>query len=278
MLDQEQLTFYRNWFEEYVCSFQTDEPNCQKNIALKKAHTLRVCREIITLAGSLNLNPPDLYLAETIALFHDIGRFEQYKRYGTFWDMKSIDHGLLGIKILSEYQILKDLPSETAELITYAISHHNQAQLPQTGDPRKILFTQLVRDADKLDIWQMVKEYYLKEDRTRNEGMELGLPDTPEISAEIMEDLLARKIVRAVHLRTLNDFKLLQLGWLYDVNFKRTFELIKERGYLQVIYNVLPHTAAVQKIHRILEAYLEESISKKEPAAREKRSDSLSLC
>jgi hypothetical protein len=32
----------------------------------------------------LGQNLEELYFAEATALFHDIGRFEQYKRYGTF--------------------------------------------------------------------------------------------------------------------------------------------------------------------------------------------------
>ena len=39
-------------------------------------------------------------LAELIGLLHDIGRFEQIKRYNTFIDKNSINHGQLGVKIL----------------------------------------------------------------------------------------------------------------------------------------------------------------------------------
>ena len=41
-------------------------------------------------------------LAAYCGLLHDIGRFEQLKRYNTFVDSKSIDHGLLGYEILKE--------------------------------------------------------------------------------------------------------------------------------------------------------------------------------
>ena len=41
-------------------------------------------------------------------------------------------------------------------------------------------------------------------------------------------------------LKTLNDFKLLQIGWIYDVNFGRTFQIVRERGYLERIRESIP--------------------------------------
>jgi hypothetical protein len=36
-------------------------------------------------------------------------------------------------------------------------------------------------------------------------------------------------------IKTLNDLKLLQMGWAYDLNFPRSFRLLSERRYLETI-------------------------------------------
>ena len=42
-------------------------------------------------------------------MLHDIGRFEQIKRYGTFNDSKSVDHGEFGADLLfKEQRLIED--------------------------------------------------------------------------------------------------------------------------------------------------------------------------
>ena len=62
---------------------------------LKEKHSLRVCNEILNIGKNHNLTDNNLRLAEAMALFHDIGRFEQYTRYQTFVDKKSENHGVM---------------------------------------------------------------------------------------------------------------------------------------------------------------------------------------
>jgi hypothetical protein len=74
------------------------------------------------------------------------------------------------------------------------------------------------------------------------------LPDTPSISDDVYKDLMNKKIVNFKHLKNLNDFKLLQLAWIYDINFKPTFRRIEERNYLNMIYNVLPKLQKIKSL------------------------------
>jgi len=120
----------RNWFTSYVNTFKYDNNELQKNINIKREHTERVIEEIINIGKQLGLNDNQLNLAELIALFHDIGRFEQYKRYKTFSDHKSEDHAELGIKILKKYNVLYILDEEIQNLILCSIRYHNRASLP----------------------------------------------------------------------------------------------------------------------------------------------------
>jgi len=121
-----------------------------------------------------------------------------------------------------------------------------------------LFFTKLLRDADKLDIWRVLTDYYCNKNKPRNERFELGLPDTPEISEKVCQDLMAGRPIEEEHLKSLNDFKLLLMGWVYDVNFPWTFQLIRERGYLEMIRDALPPLERVLKIYSMVRTYLEK--------------------
>ena len=83
-------------FDEYVANYDKDNPK----VALKIEHTYRVMEASKNVAVSLGLDQDEIDLASLIGLLHDIGRFEQLKRYNCFIDSKTIDHALLGVQIL----------------------------------------------------------------------------------------------------------------------------------------------------------------------------------
>lgn len=258
MIKKETVSSFKTWFDDYTKSFYSGNPENQRNIELKEAHTRRVCGEILDIGNTLGLDDEDLHLAEVMALFHDIGRFEQYSHYGTFSDLKSEDHAILGVKVLRKTGVLELLDSSTVDLIIRCIAYHNRAFLPEDESERCLFFARLLRDADKLDILRVVTDYYQRKTGDRNGAIELGLPDTLEISPEIYEDLLAKKIVKTEYLKTLNDFKLLQMGWVFDVNFLRTFQLIQERHYIELIRDALPRSEKISEVYFTVRSHLEE--------------------
>jgi len=246
----------KNWFTNYVQSFKSSDPDLRQNIALKEEHTRRVCSEILDIGKELGLNDEELRLAEVIALFHDIGRFGQYARYRTFVDVNSVNHAEHGVKMLRKNGVLNDLDESIRDMILQIISYHNRAALPQEETEKCLFFTKLLRDADKLDIWRVVTDYYRRKNGKRNGAIELDLPDTPEISDDVYDDLMKGRIVDVTHLKNLNDFKLLQIGWIYDVNFAPTFQSIRGRGYLEMIREALPKSEKVEKIYSVAQSYL----------------------
>ena len=258
ILNQEKLDDLNSWFEQYVHSFHSDNPDIQRNFDIKLVHTRHVCMEILDLGQSLALSQKELYIAEVIALFHDVGRFEQYARYGTFYDLRSEDHATLGVKVLKENYVLDSLDSKTRDLILRSISYHNRAFLPKEETEICLFFSKLLRDADKLDIWRVVTDYYQNASQERNKALELDLRNTPEIADEVYEYLLTGKIVKVTAIKTLNDFKLLQMGWVYDLNFPRAFNLARERRYLEIILSSLPKTEKVLEVYSVVKSFLEK--------------------
>lgn len=254
------LDHLKQWFLRYVQSFYSADPVVQEGLVLKEKHSFRVCDEILNIGRKLDLSKNNLRLAEVMALFHDIGRFEQFARYKTFVDKKSENHGQLGVKVLERENALAALPADTRDLILKSISYHNRLSVPEDESHICLYFSRLLRDADKLDIFHLVSTYYYAGGSERSAAIELDLPDTPEVSEEIMAGLSEGNLISTQHLRSLNDFKLLQMAWVYDVNYSPTFQMIYERDYLRKIRDTLPATEGIDRIYARLMSYLKENI------------------
>lgn len=259
MIEERNLLSLKSRFSQYVKGFYSDNMEFDENIKIKEEHTKRVRIEILDIAQSLNLDRNDFYLAEVSALLHDIGRFEQYARYGTFMDSKSEDHAALGVKIIIQNNFLIEIDQPTCELIQGLVRYHNKANLPKNKNVEFLFFLKLLRDADKIDIWRVVTEYYKRHDGKRNIGIELGLPDIPDFSGKILTDIMEGNIARIENVKTLNDFKLLQMSWIYDINFPRSFQIIKKRKYLEKIYNALPQADNISEAYLAVKSHLERN-------------------
>ena len=82
-------------------------------IVRKENHSLRVVERSDMIADYLKLNEEDRQLAELIGLLHDIGRFEQVRRYNTYSDQKSgVNHGELGAEILFKDGLIRRFVEE----------------------------------------------------------------------------------------------------------------------------------------------------------------------
>ncbi len=261
VLNKKKAGILKAWFYDYVESFKESDPQHQANITLKIEHSLRVCEEIRYISTQIGLGAGELRLAEAIALLHDIGRFDQYARYRTFVDGKSENHAELGVQVLQKNEVLNGWEEGTKDLVIRSIRYHNRATVPKGETKTCLLYSRLIRDADKLDIWRVLTRYYLRSKGKRSVAIELGLPDRPEISAGIYHALIRGEIADINHLRTLNDFKLLQVGWAYDLNFEPTIVRAIERGYLDKIRKVLPDTRKVNDIFDALYSYLNTRLS-----------------
>ncbi len=266
-MDEDAFDDLSRWFRGYVKTFKSGDPDEERNIVLKEEHTGRVLREIREIGGALGLDDEDLRLAGAMALFHDLGRFSQYALYGTFSDRRSCDHAALSVKVLLENGVLDDLDPSERDLILKAISYHNRAALPEGESKRCLLFSKLLRDADKLDIWAVLLDYYQRRETEgyRNEPLELDLPDAPGISEEVRRDILAGEIVKSKNLRSLNDFKLLQASWVFDINFWPALAAVRDRGYLERMREHLPASEEVDRIFDLLQRRLEERIEAEMP-------------
>ncbi len=235
----------QKWFHNYVSDFYTGEFEYDRNIEIKEAHTKRVCKNSTMIASKLGLPDKDILLAKIIALFHDVGRFRQYADYGTFKDADSENHAELGLQVLSEHNILAGLADKEKNILTKAIKFHNAMTLPPEEDDYALFFMKLIRDADKLDIWRVLIDYYKTNNHNPNSTLSLGLSVSEEYSNAILKSLYGSRIACLKDMKTLNDFKLLQISWVYDLNFMPSFQTVYENGFIKKISNTLPDTKEI---------------------------------
>lgn len=262
-MEQGLIVKFREWFGEYVAGFYGDDDYVNANIKLKEDHSRRTCEEMLHLAGGLNLDDNRKRIAETLGLFHDIGRFEQFVRYRTYSDVRSLNHCLLGVDILRKTKALEALEDEEKEVIEKAIEYHGLCELPEGLNGQCLLFSRLIRDADKLDIFRVVVDYY--EQYRQNPGefrLEIELPDGPGYSAEVVEAILSGRRIDYAALRTWNDMKLCQLAWVYDVNFVSAMKRIKQRKFLERIIDFLPPTGDIDRVKEKIFEYVDSAIEK----------------
>jgi putative nucleotidyltransferase with HDIG domain len=265
MTDKE-LAALISWFNGYVEGFHSDIEREEVNYRLKREHTLKVAEDIVLLAGALGLEQEDTSLARAAAYLHDIGRFPQFREYGTFKDSDSVNHGELSAEILEAEACrgaLGLLPAPERRLLADVLKYHNSFALPRLEDrggetgSKTIFMLKLLRDADKLDIWRVFVEYYEGLSYRDSEAASMGMPETPELPADALEKIFRGELVSLNSVRNLNGLKLMQLAWVYGLNFRKSFELLRERRYVPRIIEKLPAGREREALLKHLENYID---------------------
>ncbi len=263
-MEPEQLKEFEDWFDTYVASFYGDDSFVNVHLKLKEDHSKRVCEEMAYLTGQLALEDNQKRIARTIALFHDIGRFSQFAEHRTYNDTISVNHCLLALDVLQQAKLFDKIAEHEKQLIEKAIQYHNLRQLPADLDGDCLMFSQLIRDADKLDIFHLVIEYHARYIKNPDQfELDLEFPDSPTYSPEIIEEILNDRRVDYKMLRTFNDMKLLQLAWVYDINFPATFKQMKKRKFLEMMVDFLPQTNDIERVKKKVFDYVDLKIKQK---------------
>lgn len=244
----ENVADIQKWFAGYCREFDSEDEEVMRNMALKEKHTYHVCSNILEIGRGESLDTDRMLIAETAALLHDVGRFEQYRQFKTFRDGSSVNHAELGAQIIEDYEVLSPLFPHERDIIAHSVEFHNAFTIPKKLPEDTKFYLKMVRDADKLDIWRVFTEYFALPESERASAAGLDLPDRPECTPEVLEQISKGKMVRLSSVRTLNDFKVMQLSWVYDVNFPTSLKLLVEHGCLTELASTLPTNDQVMEI------------------------------
>ena len=224
-----------------------DDAQIIDGIVLKEIHTWKVMHNCEMLAQHLGLNEHDKLLAAMIGLFHDVGRFYQFTVYRTFNDALSENHAKLGLKVLDKLDLMQKLPPDDLAVLRFAIGNHNAKVIAPTDDKRKLSFAKLIRDADKIDIYRVLKPY-------------LEPTDGTGCSPDFLQLFIEGKQCDYTKMRTQDDRKLVRLMWIYDIYYSWSLQQILKQNYVEDIIGKLPQDDKMQLGFDRLRAYIKQKL------------------
>lgn len=235
-------------FTDYVNTFCGEDGELHPLAVLKLNHSRRVGFEARGIACGMDWNAEDIALAEIAGILHDIGRFDQLRRFGTFADHKSVDHGEHGFEIIGETGLLELVPAAQQQAVLDSVRYHNRKAIPRRLSESSRRIVNLVRDADKLDILYIVsdtiqRQSYLEQPEILLE-VEIDAPPSPELVQQVLEN----RSVSYSAVRSLCDFNLMRLAWVYDINYAQSLRRAKEKGHFRKIMEMLPESPEIAEI------------------------------
>ena len=257
MVTENILITSRAYFDSYYLKFKSDDKTVQKSIDMKKNHTMRVVENTEKLTKALFLSEEQKGIAEIIALFHDAGRFPQFAKYGTFNDEESEDHALLSMGVLEEAPFYAEIDETSKQIIKMAILNHSKIQLIKQEEEQTQLFCQLIRDADKLDVWEMVTNQFRDKGVDDMKIIMYNLPNHNQVSDKIIKSIILEKPAKKEDMKTMNDFRLMLMSWVFDLNFRASFNILNQNRYIEKIYNTLPKQDGIINAYRTIKLFIE---------------------
>lgn len=257
---KELIDISTDWFNNYCNSFQELTESQKLNFKIKKEHSLRVAEIALFLTDKLEWTEEEKQIAFIIGLLHDIGRFSQLVEFDTFHDEKSIDHAENAIKVLKIINPFEILKITNKELVYAAILNHNKYKIQDGLTGQELLHSKLIRDADKMDIFKVLTDYYTQRKGQVNHTLTWELQKGTSVSPAVAKEVLAGKMVSKKNVISEMDVKIMQLSWVYDLNFRPTFEFLVKNRYLENVYNSLPKNDLVIEIYRKIKVFSENKI------------------
>lgn len=200
----------------------------------KVDHTRRVAGNCERIAMSLDMDGDGVSFAWFLGLLHDIGRFEQVRRYGTFVDSVSVDHAEFGADLLFRENLIErfpveGLPEKRLRLLETAIRLHNKLELPGELDKQTRRFCEIIRDADKVDIFRVVAELPFEQRIGTSKGL---IVDGDEASDAVMDCVFRHRCVPRAIRKTRFEGRISHCCMAFELVFPESRRLVREQGFL----------------------------------------------
>ena len=212
-------------FAAYTEQYNAADPK----IRLKIDHTYRVaglCDRISrTVPGT------DSDLAWLTGMLHDVGRFEQVRRYQTISDTDSVDHAAFGADMLFQENLLDrfgTFDEKCREILEISIRNHNRFRIEEGLSDEYTAYCRILRDADKIDIFRVNTETPLEEiyNVTTKELRESPVSDA--VKQGFREGCALLRSVR----QTPADILVSHICLVYELEYPLSLQIVREQGYL----------------------------------------------
>lgn len=243
-------------FREYTSHYDVRDDK----VRLKIEHTWRVAQLCEKIAQSLEMTREEQDLAWLAGLLHDVGRFEQLKRYGTFIDAESIDHARYGAEILFSSGRIRDYISDSEEdgLLRTAVAWHSAYRIPEELDGRTARFCNILRDADKIDILKVNVDFPLEEIYNVSTQELRTCQISPEVLAAFYQD---KAVLRSLK-KTAADHVAGHISLVYELVFPVSLRIVQEQGYLEKMLSFSSDNPVTRKQFSAVREHMEEWMRK----------------
>ena len=249
-------------FTRYSSGFLTQDDAHNFHIQLKIDHSLRVAELARSIVDAEGFPLPVAELTHLAALYHDMGRFTQFRDFGTFNDRISVNHARQGVLVLRQPPFLTDLPTADARRIRAAIGLHNARALCPRLKPPLSSMAKVVRDSDKLDILPVLIDHFSRTG-DQSQVVVLNVKNHPtRYSESTLNTVLAGRVGSYETLEYVNDFKLLLISWVYDFNYPASFEILDRSGYLNTLFDTLPQTSPFLRLREAIDGLVKNHCRK----------------
>lgn len=243
-------------FADYAAHYNAADAK----VKLKIDHTYRVAALCARIAQSLDLPPEDVDLAWLSGILHDVGRFEQLRRYNTFIDAQSVSHAALSVAVLFDEGRIRDYLDDAGAdaLLRTAVEWHSAFRLPEALDDRTRLFCQILRDADKIDILRVNVETPMEEIYNVSTAALRRSPVTPAV----LDAFYAHHCVLHSLKQYPADNAVGHASLVFELCYPESLRIVDEQGWLWRLLDFKtdnPDTAAAfsairDELHRWLNA------------------------
>ena len=244
----------REQFADYTRNY---DPSDTK-IALKIAHTYRVADFCEKIAESIGLSDEEVDFAWLSGMLHDIGRFEQVKRDNTFSDSGSVDHAEFGAELLfGEERLISGYCDDRNldDMMETVIRQHNKYRIAESVEGSTLVFCNILRDADKVDILRVNVETPMEEIYNVSEDVLLG----SGVSEKVMEQVREHHAVNRDVMVSSAEHLIGHIALVFELVYPKSLELAKEQGYLYKMFDFPSRNestvAALEETRRELEDF-----------------------
>ena len=238
------------YFEEYI-------KKIDMNNAWAKAkyfHSLKSMDLAKTIATDLNtFNEEEIVIIELIALFHDIGNFDQ-KNYN-YLDSQQEDSTMKTIEILFDEGLIRKITEDTKydTLIKVAIFCHNKDGLPKNIDEKWIKICNIMKDVYKLEEIRMAINYPYIDNRINTYPSE-----------EVYNEFKTFKTLNNKIADNNADNILIVLSQSFSLNYKISYQILEEKQYIEkLIDSLIFENRKIEKFFEQIKIVLRNYIKKK---------------
>lgn len=249
------LTPHIDFLTEFASSHFTGDETRDDMLRLKIDHSLRVFDNAKRILRDEGIKGVIAKTGSLAALYHDIGRFPQFAQYATFNDRESVNHGRIGVLTLRALKLPDGTTADEWQTIRLAVAQHNVKSIRDTLPEPVRAITKLVRDADKIDILKVMVEHFSGENP--DPAITHGFDEIPgQYSDRIYNAVVSRQNADYADIRCANDFKLLITGWVYDLNYPSSINLLNEQGLIERIFSFLPKDSKIQSLEKMINKFM----------------------